>query len=444
MNTPIIDFVAEYALGDPLRLHMPGHKGKSLFGFEKLDITEIPGADSLYEASGIIAESEKNAGGLFGANTFYSTEGSSLSIRAAMYLFMLHASKSGKKPYVLAGRNAHKAFVSAAVLLDFESGWLTPVSNSYLSCEIDESELDGRLSSLSEYCVAVYITAPDYSGGMADIKKISAVCRKHGAILIVDNAHGAYLKFLPESLHPIDLGADISLDSAHKTLPVLTGGAYLHISRSAPGVFSENAKTALSLFGSTSPSYLILQSLDRANLYLASGFKETLKGFADSVKNIKAELISNGFSLLGSEPLKISLDTKKYGYSGTEISGLLSERGIVCEFADKDETVFMVTPENGERGLLRLKEALLAIPKKPEIVTAAPRFRAPERALSPREAMLAESETVNIENAEGRIVCEFNIACPPAVPIAVCGEMIDRNTIERFKYYGIESCRVIK
>lgn len=444
MNTPIIDFVSAYTSNDPVRLHMPGHKGKSLLGFEQLDITEIPGADSLYEASGIIAESERNAGTLFGAATFYSTEGSSLSIRAAMYLFMLHASKSGKKPLVLAGRNAHKAFISAAALLDFELEWLTPGGDSYLSCETDEAELENRLSVLSDRCVAVYITSPDYLGGMADIRGISAVCRKYGAILIVDNAHGAYLRFLPESRHPIDLGADISLDSAHKTLPVLTGGAYLHISLNAPDIFAENAKNALSLFGSTSPSYLILQSLDRANLYISSGYKELLKNFCRAVENTKTELISNGFSLFGCEPLKISLDAKKYGYFGTEISKLLAEQGIICEFADKDAIVFMVTPENGETELSVLKEALISIPKKPEIAVAAPQYRAPERALSPKEAVLSESEVINIESSEGRIICEFNVACPPAVPIAVCGEIIDRNIIERFRYYGVENCRVIK
>lgn len=444
MNTPIIDFVNEYASGDPVRLHMPGHKGRSLLGFERLDITEIRGADSLYEASGIIAESERNAGSLFGAKTFYSTEGSSLSIRAAMYLFMLYAAKIGKKPFVLAGRNAHKAFISAAALLDFEFDWLTPRGNSYLSCETDGSELEKKLSALSDCCISVYITSPDYLGGMADIGEISSVCRKYGAILIVDNAHGAYLRFLPESRHPIDLGADISLDSAHKTLKVLTGGAYLHISPNAPDIFAENAKNALSLFGSTSPSYLILQSLDGANLYLANGYKEALKSFCRAVENTKSELASSGFSLIGSEPLKITLDARKYGYSGTEISLLLAERGIICEFADRDAVVFMVTPENGENELSVLKDALISIPKKPEIVNSAPQYKAPKRALSPKEAMLSESEIINTENAEGRIICEFNIACPPAVPLAVCGEIIDRSMIERFRYYGVESCRVIK
>lgn len=444
MNTPIADFVKKYAESDCVRLHMPGHKGKGALGIESLDITEISGADSLFEANGIIAESEKNAGALFGANSFYSTEGSSLSIRAALYLFMLHAAKSEKKPLVLAGRNAHKVFISASVLLDFEFEWLAPSKNSYLSCDISESELSEKLAIYSDRCVAVYVTSPDYLGRIADIKRISSICKTHNAVLIVDNAHGAYLKFLSESRHPIDLGADISLDSAHKTLTVLTGGAYLHISKNTPDIFAENAKLALSLFGSTSPSYLILQSLDIANRYISNGFKERLNEFCNAVDNLKHELISKGFSLFGDEPLKITLDAKKYGYYGQELADLIAEKGVVCEFADKDAVVFMLTPENGLGSLERLKDSLFSLPKKAEITDSAPEYKQAKRALTPKYAMLCESETVDTENSEGRILCEFNVACPPAVPIAVCGEIIDRNTIERFEYYGIKKCRVVK
>ena len=118
MNTPICDFVNEYINKNAVRLHMPGHKGKALLGFEEFDITEISGADSLYEAEGIIKESEQNASKLFGCDTFYSTEGSSHCIRTMLYLSMLYGKEQGKSPKILAGRNAHKTFVSAAALLD--------------------------------------------------------------------------------------------------------------------------------------------------------------------------------------------------------------------------------------------------------------------------------------------------------------------------------------
>ena len=235
MDTPICDFVRDYAERNTLRLHMPGHKGKALLGMEALDLTEISGADSLYEADGIIRESEKNAGTLFGAHTFYSTEGSSQCIRAMLYLAVLHAKQMGRRPLIAAGRNAHKTFLSAAALLDFDIQWLWPgEGESYLSCKIGAAELDAALTVMPEKPAAVYLTSPDYLGNMVDIKNVAEVCHRHGSLLLVDNAHGAYLKFLPESRHPMDLGADLCCDSAHKTLPVLTGGAYLHIAHSAP------------------------------------------------------------------------------------------------------------------------------------------------------------------------------------------------------------------
>ena len=120
MKTPICDFVREYKDSGAVRLHMPGHKGVELIGGESLDITEIFGADSLYDASGIIRESERSASELFGCDTYYSTEGSSHVIRAMAYLISLHARERGEKPKILAARNCHKTFVSAAALLDEE------------------------------------------------------------------------------------------------------------------------------------------------------------------------------------------------------------------------------------------------------------------------------------------------------------------------------------
>ena len=139
MNTPICDFVNDFIKAKPHRLHMPGHKGKSFLDFEKYDITEIDGADSLYEADGIIKESEKNASALFDAVTFYSTEGSSQCIKAMLHLVCM---EKKTKPLIWAGRNVHKSFLSSAVLTDFEIKWLYPENDaSYLSCRIDGERL---------------------------------------------------------------------------------------------------------------------------------------------------------------------------------------------------------------------------------------------------------------------------------------------------------------
>ncbi len=443
MNTPICDFVRSYAKRNPLRFHMPGHKGTGFLGLEELDITEVDGADSLYEAGGIIHESEENASRLFGCPTFYSTEGSSHCIRAMLYLALLHARQCGKPARILAARNAHKTFISAAALLDLDVNWIYPEEgSSYLSCEIRPEALDKLLAE--QACAAVYITSPDYLGNTADIQALARVCHAHACLLLVDNAHGAYLRFLPESRHPIDLGADVCCDSAHKTLPVLTGGAYLHISPAAPAIFTQMAKQALALFGSTSPSYLILQSLDMCNAYMDGVCRELLAVFSAEVQAMKNRLTDHGFTLCGNEEMKLTIVAKPFGYTGTELAALLLAQNISCEFADPDFCVMMFTPENGVEALRQLEAALCAIPLRDAIEAAPPVFRNPERCMSIREAALSPSESIPARESMGRILAAATVACPPAVPIVACGEKIDAHALACFRYYGVESCTVVK
>lgn len=235
MSTPICDFVNKYIASSPVRMHMPGHKGKAMLGFEPYDLTEIDGADDLMAPDGIIAQSEAEASRLFGARTFYSCGGSTLCIQVMLHLISLYAAQCGKKPVVLAGRNAHKAFVNACALLDIGIEWLYPDDEqSYIACNITAQQVSERLAGQNGRITAVYITSPDYLGNIQDIAAIARACHESGVLLSVDNAHGAYLKFMPTPAHPMDLGADICCDSAHKTLGVITGGAYLHISRFRP------------------------------------------------------------------------------------------------------------------------------------------------------------------------------------------------------------------
>ncbi len=444
MTTPICDFVAQYKEKNVHRLHMPGHKGASLLGCEAMDLTEIEGADSLYDAHGIIRESEENASSLFGARTFYSTEGSSLCIRAMLYLVCRYAAENGKRARILAGRNAHKSFLSGVALLDIDVDWLTSDNPSYLSCTPSAEMLEKTFSDMDELPTALYLTSPDYLGFVADIRALAEVCHTHGVLLLVDNAHGAYLKFLPESAHPIDLGADMCCDSAHKTLPALTGAAYLHVSAGAPAILANDTKSALSLFGSTSPSYLILQSLDALNRYLSWGYSQKLADFCREVEACKKSLRAHGFSIVGQEPTKITLAPKSYGYDGYALASYLFEQGLICEFADPDFVVLMLTPENGIEAIEAIRKALTALTPRAPILAFPPAFCRPERALSPREALQYPSEEMEAANAEGKILSDLSLSCPPAVPLAVSGERLSADVLRAFAYYGIQTCRVIK
>ncbi len=442
MKGQIFDYLLEYSRRDTVRAHMPGHKGKGALGVEAFDITEIEGADSLYEAQGIIAESEQVASRIFGANSYYSTEGSSLSIKAMLYLAMLDAKERGVRPVVAAGRNAHKSFINAAALLDFEIIWL-PGKESYLSYIPDEDGLS-QLFLGENTPSAVYITSPDYLGNIADVSSLAKICHENGALLLVDNAHGAYLKFLDKSFHPIDLGADICCDSAHKTLPSLTGAAYLHISKKSPPVLSKMAKYALSIFGSTSPSYLIMASLDALNPYLGGEFSKDLSLFCKKLDVCKQKLTNYGYCLVGNEPLKICISSKPFGYRADELARILRKSGIEPEFSDPDYLVLMLSPSNSDGDIEKISSALLSLGKLEPIADIPPKPFVAKKALSPKEAFVSPSEEIHVSLAKGRILASASLSCPPAVPVLVMGELVDERAIEMFKYYGTEYIRVLK
>lgn len=451
MKTPIVDFVKDYREKEMSRLHMPGHKGKTFLGCESFDITEIAGADSLYEADGIIAESEENAANLFGTGkTVYSTEGSSQCIRAMLYLAIMNQKKNGqqeqkeKKPVVVAARNVHKAFVYAAALLDFEIVWLMPEQeiHSVCSCQISPESVKEKLETLDVIPAAVYVTCPDYLGGQLNIAELAEICHRYGTILAVDNAHGAYQHFWEEKSHPIDLGADICSDSAHKTLPVLTGGAYLQISQNAPEEFRKYAKSAMALFGSTSPSYLTMLSLDLCNQYLADSYCEMLRDTIKKLEHLKEDLKKNGWQIEDTEPLKLTVRMPK-GISGTTMAEKLRENQVECEYADPEYLVFMFTPENEETDYKRLYDAFGKNKEQYEKIEGLLLCRC-EQILSVREAVFAEHEEILVEAAEGRICASPTVACPPAIPIVVSGEVINQEAITLFRHYRIKTVDVVK
>lgn len=462
MKTPIIDFVKTYSDSEYVRLHMPGHKGKTYLGCENYDITEIDGADVLYSPNGIIEESENNATSLFGSgHTYYSTQGSTLCIKAMLAIALQNSAEKNAKPLILAARNVHKAFIYACALLDIDVEWLYCKESSHLcSCIISPEQLESTLLRLNRLPIAVYLTSPDYLGNIQDIRGIAQICHKYGVMLLTDNAHGAYLKFCDferirnngtKIIHPIDAGADICCDSAHKTLPVLTGGAYLHVSKKISSVIGDMPREKLSLFASTSPSYLILQSLDLCNAYMESGYREKLFKMCAKLEILKNKSEEYGFVFTGDEPLKLVADMSHKRKGGFGLAEYLRKSGIEIEFADRDFCVFMFSPENSETDLKKLETALLAYPlanKKSDMQELFDgienRIVHGERVMSIRSAIFAASEVVDVNTAKGRICASPTVSCPPAVPIVMSGEIINADHVKLFEYYGIEKVSVVK
>ncbi|MGN0448167.1 MAG: amino acid decarboxylase [Acutalibacteraceae bacterium] len=434
MNTPIVDFVKKYAQSGTARFHMPGHKGR---GDYASDITEIKGADELYKAEGIIAESENNASSLFGTcHSYYSTEGSTLAVKA-MVALASYERPQGEKPLFVAARNVHKAFIYAAAAIDAQVKWLYDDGGHICKCVVTEKQVENAIKACVRKPDGVYITSPDYLGNVADIKKIAQVCDKFDVPLLVDNAHGAYLAFLKENMHPIALGASMCADSAHKTLPVLTGGAYLHIANKASH-FCQRARSTLAMYGSTSPSYLILQSLDLCNKYLADRDKAKGESIVKYVSDQREALGKRGIITEGNEPLKLVINAPASGFEGKDLAEYFRSNAIEPEFCDDDYTVLMLSEFNSEKDLDILTKALAKLQGKAPIKREAVKVTQGKQAMSIREAIFSPSERVAVKEAEGRISAQPTVSCPPAVPIVISGEVIDKRAIEAFNRYGVE------
>jgi arginine/lysine/ornithine decarboxylase len=346
IKTPICDFVSEYVQKNAARFHMPGHKGVENDSFisrlNAYDITETEGADYLYEPRGIIKESEEIAAKVYGVPyTFYSTEGSSLCIKTMLSL----SCKAGDK--VIATVNAHRAFSDGCKLLGLTPVWIEDIKSL-------SKALRGYPAA-----AAVFLTTPDYLGEMVDIKTAGELVReKHKKTLLIDSAHGAYLFFTDKNYAE---GADIICTSAHKTLPVLTGGACMHVMSER---FARNAAEKMKPFASTSPSYLTLQSLDMCNRIVSQkSYKERLRAVIKRAAEIKTR-----FNIDTKEPLKICFKAEG------DAAAVFAKYNIVPEIITENLIVLMISPANSDSDFEALENALNELKIMPADKKQKPKF----------------------------------------------------------------------
>lgn len=443
MYTPIYDFLKKYVDSHTMRGHMPGHHGKNitdnddLSAMYRLDITEINGADSLFEADGIIQESENNTAKLYGSDAcLFSAGGSTACIQA-----MLGAMKLENRR-VIAIRNVHRAFLNACALLDLDVEWIMPdYTSGILSGVINPDDVEAALAKFPHSCL--YVTSPDYTGRIADIASLAALCHKYDSLLIVDNAHGAHLRFLPRNLHPISLGADMCCDSAHKMLPALTGAAMLHVKDKK---YKPILKQTMSIFTSTSPSYLIMMSLDLCNKYINERIRRDIAANLIHIHNFRVNFVER-LIFAESEPFHITIKAAESGYNGNELAEMLRRNGAECEYSDRDTVILLMSPANKAEDYKKLTNALenaLDSLSKADLKPVYIPPVLPEKAMSIRNAAFSPCEEIPVDKAEGRICAAVKVPCPPAVPIAASGEIIDRNCIKIFKSYSISSVIVVK
>ena len=427
--------INNYAGNNPVRFHMPGHKGV----FDPLDLTELFFTDNLYspdENLRIISDLETRVTQVFFARSdiksSISCGGATLGIQAALLAALrvnnIRINNINDKKYIICARDCHVSFINALALLDIEPLW---VYGNF--CGVFKRHANKNI-------IAAFITAPDYYGSLRDVRETSQICKKYNAPLIVDNSHGSHLAFYKGGgFHPINCGADISVDSVHKTLPALTGGAVIH---ARP---EYNIREALKIFASTSPSFLILQSIEKMLDFLESdGTAEHSRLLQDitGLKNNAPEFFLENYK--SADPFRIILNCADFG---EKLYYFLFGHNITCEFYEKDRVILIPSIFNKPSDFKVLADALQTFALENKIMREPVKiynFAKPERALSLSDAVKSPRELVKTSACTGRICAESIFAYPPGVPVILPGETIDAETIKiiknlRDKIYIIKS-----
>ncbi len=445
-NTPLKRALDEYIRQDYARLHMPGHKGASISPFGELmayDVTEVEGTDSLFEDDGPLKELEEIFTRLYDTKeTVMSAGGSTLCIQAMLRMV---AKKDGR---ILAGRNIHAAAVNAMALLGLEPVWVYPnrkqeerligeISPDEIRSVLEKEKQEGTLDSLC----AVYVTSPDYFGVMSDIRSIAQIAHEYGLPLLVDNAHGAHLHFLKEEYHPMQLGADLCCDSLHKTMPALTGAALLHTSDAK---YCPQMKGAMTVFGSTSPNYLIMLSMDSTAAFLMQDGAERIQQTVTRCEELRQKAREKGFVLpQHCDPMRLTLPLAGTGWDAQNFRKLLRKHKIMEEYLSDSGCVLLFSPFNREEDFKRTEALLDEVLIQKQPFTAFPIVPS-GKVMSLREAFLSPKESVPVEKAEGRIAAQVKITCPPGIPLVMPGERLHKEIIKILKNSGIFVIDVVK
>ena len=428
MPTPLYDALRGYADKKPLRFHMPGHKGKplpvpELAGLAALDLTELSPTGNLYEAGEPFDSARRLWAELFGFDCCqFLTGGSTMGIHTGLTL----CARPGSR--VLVDRSCHRAVFNAMALLDLEPVYLErPWLRSEnligpVSPEMVEKMLD-RHPDIKTVC----ITSPAYAGVLSNIGVISRIVHARGGKLFVDGAHGAHLPFL--GLAPF-WGADVVTVSAHKTLPAMGQTALLF----TDGFDSDLVRRTASIFGTSSPSYPMLASLDVARDWLTGeeGFHQYRQA-ACRVTELRQKFPGlrpeYGLSL---DPCRFVLKVK----DGPAFAKQLEERGVYPEMEDGGHVVFICTAQDSDEDFYGLERVLEELRDQMGNCPPVPAPPVPERMISLRSALFAPSRVRPLEDCEGEISACQIAPYPPGVPVVAPGEQISKKELAYLREIG--------
>ncbi|MGF7185217.1 lysine decarboxylase [Desulfitispora alkaliphila] len=467
MSTPLINAIENHLKKYMTSFHTPGHKGRmmgtrKLWGIMKdyglgVDLTEVAGLDELAEPTGAIAEAEKLAARLFNSrDTAFLVNGASSGLIASI----LTCVKPGEK--ILVPRNIHRSVYSAMVLAGVEPVYIRPEVCSGWNMPLP---IEGKtyIEAMDrENPKAIIVVNPTYDGLVGpDLGEAIKFARKQGIATIVDEAHGTFFPFskkLPES--GLELGADLIIHGMHKTFGSLTQTGLLHIGRKSKISFS-GIKRALSLVQSTSPSYILMASIDGARSEFENGGREGLKDLIDKCEKTNHIIGTNkGFDTLYKEinsdenkhnsrvdPTKIAVKASDIGFNGFTLSRLFRENyGIESEMAQDQYCLLLAGIGTNDADLEIVLKACEKISKAKkqklqksscDYIISLPEL--PPREYMPRESYYSNGEVVPLKRAEGRISKQLVCPYPPGVPILYPGERVTEDIIayiERQLEYG--------
>lgn len=446
----LYDSLVNYGESDFYPYHMPGHKRSHSAGtlseIYKLDITEIEGFDNLHQAEGVIRQAQESAAKLYGSEeTFFLVNGSTCGVLAAI------SSVTNRQDTVLIARNCHKSVYNAAFLKELNLRYIYPgqITEYDISDAVSPEEVKTALERYPE-CRAVVITSPTYEGIVSDIETISRIVHEKGKILIVDEAHGAHFGLaqgLPENA--VRQGADIVIHSLHKTLPSMTQTALLHVN--GPRIDRVKLRRYLSIYQSSSPSYVLMASMDSCISYLLENaessfekIKKNHKNFSDCMEKCrhirigKEEVLwEKGYNVSVWDICKLVISVKGTSINGQELYDmLLSEFHLQMEMAADSYVLAIMTISDGEEGWKRLADALLQIDDRIEDGVEKSEHHMshqPTVRMTIAQALECVSREVPLEQAQGEVSGGFINLYPPGIPIIVPGEVIDACIIRQIQ-----------
>ena len=454
----MLDFLLKHAAEKPTSFHMPGHKGSELYkcyGYQKFinnimecDITEIPGADNLFQAEGIIKKLQEKYAELYGVKKSYLlVNGTSVGLLSAITTLVEPGGK------LIMARNSHKSVFNALTL-----GGITPVyaypeviQGTGITGEIKASQIE-RLILSNLDAKAVILPSPNYYGICSDIQEIAASVHKLGKLLIVDQAHGAHLKFLhdyfPDGSMPKsaeESGADIVVNSIHKTMASFTQSAVLNVCSDRVNLSLLEDK--LQMLQSTSPSYLLMGSLAVNAALIENSGDELMTNWADNINLFyrqsevleRIKVLDNVTGMPILDRTKINVDTTGLGISGYELEAILNRRySIFPELVTGNIVMFMTGIGNLKKDYENL---ILAFHKIEKELMTEPIEPLPERKKLPplpmgQRVLFAvpkQKKKVKLDDAEGKICAASIIPYPPGIPIVCPGEMLTKDMIAYVK-----------